>query len=168
MEKEIIEIQEITNARMIPNYEHMIEDLKSLVVRTEVESRMMFIEGYHELGKQLINYGLNKPEFLSQVSQDIGKSKRTIYRVLQFVEMFPDLESLPEGLDMSWHKICNKYLVGNSEIENEEFTMPLDELSCFLYENCTAISERATFNKNGVVIRLSRDLLEKYMGERNA
>lgn len=159
-------IIEITNPRQIPNYEHMIDDLRSLIVRTETESQMMFIEGYHSLGKQLIEYGLNKPEYLPQISKDLGKSKRTIYRVLQFVEMFPDLDSLPEGLNTSWHKICNKYLIGKTK--EEEFSMPLDELSCYLYENCTYLSEKANFNSNGVTIRISRDSLEKYMEDRKS
>lgn len=162
---EATEIKEITTARAIPEYENMIEDLRSIVVKTENDARLIVIEGYHELGTQMIKYGLNKPEFLTQVAQDLGKSKRTIYRVLQFVEMFPDLSQLPDGLDISWHKICNKYLIGKTENE-EEFSVPQDELTAYIFENSNYIASKAFFTKSGVTIRISREQLEKYMEER--
>ncbi len=160
------EIIEIKNPRQIPNYSEMIEDMRSIIVKTEGDARMMVIEGYHELGTTLIKYKLNKPEFLSQVSQDLKKSKRTIYRVLQFVEMFPDLRDLPEGVDISWHKICNKYLVGKSEENETTFTVPRDELIAYIYENAEFLADTVTYNSNGLTLRVGKDSILKFVEER--
>ena len=46
------------------------------------------------------------------IAQCLNKSKRTIYQVIQFARLYPDLNLLPEGKDTSWFKICNQYLLG--------------------------------------------------------
>jgi len=160
------ELIEIKNPRQLENYEEMVEDLRAIVVETETRARLSLVEGYHELGKQIIDYGLDKPEYLSQVSQDIKKSKRSVYRVLQFVRMYPDLEMLPEGKDVSWHKICNKYLIGKSEDEPEPMTIKHDDLVCFIYENSNSLAERANYTASGVTIKITREQLEKYIESR--
>ena len=160
------DLTEIKNPRQLENYEEMVEDLRAIVVETETRARLSLIEGYHELGKQIIDYGLDKSEYLSQVSQDIKKSKRSVYRILQFVRMYPDLEMLPEGKDVSWHKICNKYLIGKSEDEPEPMTIKHDDLVCFIYENSNLLADRAVITASGVTIRITNDQLEKYAESR--
>jgi len=160
------DLTEIKNPRQLENYEEMVEDLRAIVVETETRARLSLIEGYHELGKQIIEYGLDKPEYLSQVSQDIKKSKRSVYRILQFVRMYPDLEMLPEGKDVSWHKICNKYLIGKSEDEPEPMAIKHDDLVCFIYENSNFLAERANYTASGVTIKITREQLEKYIESR--
>ena len=160
------DLTEIKNPRQLENYDEMVEDLRAIVVETETRARLSLIEGYHELGKQIIDYGLDKPEYLSQVAQDIKKSKRSVYRVLQFVRMYPDLELLPEGKDTSWHKICNKYLIGKSEDEPEPVAISQDDLVCYIYENSNFLAERANYTASGVTIKITRDQLEKYIESR--
>ena len=109
---------------------------------------------------------MDKPEYLSQVAQDIKKSKRSVYRVLQFVRMYPDLELLPEGKDTSWHKICNKYLIGKSEDEPEPLKISYDDLVCYIYENSNSLAERANYTASGVTIKITREQLEKYIESR--
>ena len=160
------DLTEIKNPRQLENYDEMVEDLRAIVVETETRARLSLIEGYHELGKQIIDYGLDKPEYLSQVAQDIKKSKRSVYRVLQFVRMYPDLELLPEGKDTSWHKICNKYLIGKSEDEPEPVAISQDDLVCYIYENSNSLAERANYTASGVTIKITREQLEKYIESR--
>lgn len=160
------DLTEIKNPRQLENYDEMIEDLRAIVVETEARARLSLVEGYHELGKQIIDYGLDKSEYLSQVSQDIKKSKRSIYRILQFVRMYPDLEMLPEGKDISWHKICNKYLIGKAEDDPEPLKISYDDLVCYIYENSNSLAERANYTASGVTIKITRDQLEKYIESR--
>lgn len=160
------DLTEIKNPRQLENYDEMVEDLRAIVVETETRARLSLIEGYHELGKQIIEYGLDKSEYLSQVAQDIKKSKRSVYRVLQFVRMYPDLEKLPEGKDISWHQICNKYLIGKAEDEPEPVAVSQDDLVCYIYENSNFLAERALATKTGYTIRITNDQLEKYAESR--
>jgi hypothetical protein len=161
------EVVEIKNPRRLENYEYMIGDLRAIVVETETVARMSLIEGYHKLGLQIVEFGLDKQEYLTQVSQDIQKSKRSIYRILQFVRMYPNLEDLPEGKNTSWHQICNKYLIGKSDSEPEPVAVGYDDLVCFIYENSNLLADKALYTLSGVTIRITRDQLEKYVESRN-
>lgn len=163
----VSEIQEITTPRLIPNYDHIIEDLRSIIITTENNARSIVLEGYHELGTEIIKYGLNKPEFMSLVAHDLGKSKRTIYRVLQMVEKWKTIDEMYSevGMEASWHKVCNVHLIGKTE-DDDQFSINLDELTAYLYENCSFVSKNALFTKNGVTIRITREQLERYMEDR--
>ena len=98
-------------------YQQLIEDLKDAITECEFTARWVVIEGYHMIGKRILEeypnferaqiYG---EEIASRVSQSLGKSKRTIERAIQFARVYPDLNLLPEGKNTSWHRICNKYL----------------------------------------------------------
>ena len=79
------DLTEIKNPRQLENYDEMVEDLRAIVVETETRARLSLIEGYHELGKQIIDYGLDKPEYLSQVAQDIKKSIGAFLLVYQYL-----------------------------------------------------------------------------------
>jgi hypothetical protein len=163
---DLTEIIEVRNPRQLENYSTMIEDLQSIVVMAETNARLSLVEGYHQLGMQIIDYGLDKAEYLSQVSQDLQKSKRTVYRVLQFVRMFPDLSILPEGNNVSWHQICNKYLVGKASEEPEPVIVRHDDLVAFIYENSNFLAEKAIRTLTGVTIRITKEQLEKYVESR--
>ena len=47
---------------------------------------------------------------MSQVSQSLGKSRRIIWRAIQFARKYPSLDMLPKEENINWHKICNKLL----------------------------------------------------------
>ena len=99
-------------------YKALLEELKSTIVESSFISKWVVIEGYHKVGSALIKaeddfkkHGIDSlADRVSLVSQSLGKSRRTIYRAIQFVKKYPDLNKLPEGKDTSWHRICNKYL----------------------------------------------------------
>jgi hypothetical protein len=160
------EIVEIRNPRQIPNYDNMIEDLRAIVVETETNARETVIVGYHELGRQIIDYHLDKPEFLQQVAQDIKKSKRTLYQILQFVKKWPTLQefydAVKEGKMASWHLVCNRYLAGKKE-EPELYYISCETLASYLKENADFVSSKVVFTKTGVTLRISKEQIEGFV-----
>ncbi|HLD50996.1 hypothetical protein A3K34_02320 [candidate division WWE3 bacterium RIFOXYC1_FULL_40_10] len=103
------------NDLIISNYEErnkqLLEDCISIWVEHDFQSRWFRVKGYHELGKRLLEepkeYG---DRFVPLVAESLGKSERTIYRTIEFARAFPDLDLLPEGKNISWYKIIQKYL----------------------------------------------------------
>lgn len=160
------ELIEIISPRQIDNYDEIIEDLRAIIVETETTARLALIEGYHELGKQIINYGLDKPEFLSQVSKDLQKSTRTIYRILQFVRMYPDLNLLPEGKNVSWHQICNKYLIGKAGDDPTPIKFTHDDLVSFIYENSNLLADKAQITTKAIYFKITNEQMERYIESR--
>ena len=98
-------------------FQNFVEELKDILVESEFSARWTLIEAYHLVGKRILEeypnferaqiYG---KQIASRVSESLGKSERTIERAIQFARMYPDLNLLPEGKNVSWHLICNKYL----------------------------------------------------------
>ena len=87
----------------------LIDDIKSTITETKFVARWVLVEGYHKIGERLQGVKTNK-EILSRVTLSTGIHERNLYRAIQFYDMYPDLNKLPEGKDTSWHKICNEYL----------------------------------------------------------
>ncbi len=98
------------NTSILPqNYQLLVQDCREIVVEHEFISRWTLIEGYHALGKRILKFKL-KPSHVTQLAKDIDRSPRTVQRSIQFYKKYPDLNMLPEGKNVSWHSICNKYL----------------------------------------------------------
>lgn len=99
-------------------YQALIEDCQAIITEAVFTSRWTLIEGYHKLGKRILEdykefkkIGITKEkEIRSHVTKDLKQSDRTIRRAIQFVRKYPNLSTLPEGKNISWRKICNKYL----------------------------------------------------------
>jgi len=102
-------------------YRALIEDCDAVIVEGIHTSRWVLIETYHLLGTRLLEewdsferskiYGQGITEM---VAQDLGKSKRTIERAVQFARAFPDLSLLPWGKNASWGKVV-KLLSGGED-----------------------------------------------------
>jgi N6-adenosine-specific RNA methylase IME4 len=95
----------------------LVDDCQSILVEGIWNYRLTLIKTYHLLGKRILKENDNferveiyGKKIVSQVSQSLGQSERTIWRVMQFVNKYPDLDLLPEGKNISWHKICNNLL----------------------------------------------------------
>jgi len=110
------------NELTAPWFTNLIEDCKDIVVEHEFASRWALVEGYHTLGSRIISetanfersqiYGQN---IVQCVAQSLGKKKRTIYYAVKFASLYPDLNLLPEGKNISFHHIINKYLTSGEE-----------------------------------------------------
>jgi N6-adenosine-specific RNA methylase IME4 len=98
-------------------YQSLIEDCQGILTEGIWNYRLTLIKTYHLLGKRILkennNFeraGIYGKKIVSQVTQSLGQSERTIWRAIQFAKKYPDLDLLPEGKNISWHKICNQYL----------------------------------------------------------
>ena len=113
-------------------YQALVEECKAIIIETEFTARWALVEGYHQLGERILkendNFDRAKiygQEITAQVSQSLGKHKRTIERAIQFYKKYPDLNKLPEGKNTSWHKIVNKYLAEKpQELKRKTITCP--------------------------------------------
>lgn len=98
-------------------YQALIEDCAAVITEGVFQSRWILIETYHLLGRRLLQEyaNFNRAEIYGDritemVAADLGKSQRTIQRAVQFAQKFPDLGALPDGKNITWHKICNQLL----------------------------------------------------------
>lgn len=106
--------------RVIKNtdwFKSLLEDCQSIIVEYGFTSRWAVIEGYHALGKRIIEENDNferakiyGKKIVHECAESLGKSERIIYYAIQFYKKYPDLSLLPEGKNVSWGKIKTKYL----------------------------------------------------------
>ena len=92
-------------------YLHLVEECSAIVTEAVFNSRWALIIGYHTLGKELRavkEYPIT--DLLQRLAVDSGISKRSLWYAVQFIDKYPDLGMLPEGKNLSWHKITHKYL----------------------------------------------------------
>ena len=87
----------------------LIDDIKSTITETKFIARWVLVEGYHKIGERLQGVK-NKRGIIVTVTKETGIKERNLYRAIQFYDMYPNLDLLPEGKDTSWHRICNEYL----------------------------------------------------------
>ena len=93
-----------------------IEDGHAIIVEAVFTSRWALIEGYHMLGERIAldenfqKYGKGNQIICKELANGIGISERILYYAVQFYEKYPSLDNVPEGKNISWHKIVNKYL----------------------------------------------------------
>ncbi len=102
-------------------YEMLIEDCNAIIIESGYVARWTLIEGYHALGERITQDRDKDPNIVTRVASSLDKSTRTIQRAVQFYNMFPILDTytFPEGKDVSWHSICNKYLPIAKETQKE-------------------------------------------------
>ena len=129
---------EITSSEWFCNF---IDECKAIIVEGGFHSRWILIESYHALGKRILEENNNFERakiygdaIVKRIAESLGKSERTIYRSIQFVKKYPDLNSLPEGKSISWGKICKEYL----PVKSEEKQKSIKEVKC---PNCGFIFE---------------------------
>ena len=102
-------------------YRQLIEECHAIVVETEFSARWALVEGYHELGKRILedNNNFEKSGYGKKIVQcigeSLGKSENTIYYAIQFARKFPELADVPGGKDTSWYRICNELLPGKKD-----------------------------------------------------
>ena len=116
----------ISNNNLAPEwYQMLIGDCQAIIVESGYTARWVLIEGYHSLGERISQDIDKDPDLVTRVTESLDKSTRTIQRAVQFYNKFPVLDTytFPEGKNVSWHSICNKYLPiskNAKETNNEE------------------------------------------------
>jgi hypothetical protein len=97
-------------------YQSLVDDCRGIITEAIHNSRWDLIVGYHELGERIVEdtdyqrYSNGNGKLLSCMSESIGTSERDLYRAMQFYRLYPDLDKVPDGKNISWYKIVNKYL----------------------------------------------------------
>jgi len=159
-------------------YDHLIEDLKDIVVEHEFAARWALVEGYHSLGARILEnnsnferekiYGL---DIVQRVAISLQKRPRTIYYAVKFATLYPDLNLLPEGKNLSWHHIINKYLTGGQvksiKISPSEQIRQIKQMLQHEWEeeNQRVQSGKMAINKSNLeFIRYLQDQVEKITG----
>lgn len=89
-------------------YLAFLEELKAMITEGEFNARWTLLETYHEVGKFITESHCDYE--LDQVAKDIEVSELTLKRAVKFYEKYPDMNLLPEGKAISWHKVVNDLL----------------------------------------------------------
>jgi len=111
-------------------YQTLISDCKAIITEAIFTSRWALVEGYWRLGQRIkedLNfqkYAKNNYSSLTHVSKNIGIGYRDIYRAIQLYEKYRDLNSLPEGKNITWKKLITKYL---PKLEENSIELPIPE-----------------------------------------
>lgn len=93
-------------------YNQLVGECKAIITEAVFTSRWALVEGYWSLGKRLREDKEFNTKLLQRVAVDIAVSERTIWYALQAYDKFPSLDKIPEGKNISWHKLTNLYLPG--------------------------------------------------------
>jgi hypothetical protein len=103
-------------------YGRLVDECRSIVVEHRFASNWALVEGYWNLGKRLREEGNVRKwkrgeteSVVKRISSDIHVSVRTIYHALAAYDKYPDMDKLPEGKAISWHKLVNKYLYKHND-----------------------------------------------------
>jgi len=103
-------------------FQSLLDDVRSAWTEGVYQSRWLLIETMSVIGKRILEEKGNAKsirELCHGVANSLGKSERTIYKAVEFAEKYPDLEKLPEGKNISWHKIVNLYLTEKKVCEHK-------------------------------------------------
>ena len=101
----------------------LVEECQATLTESVFNSRWSLVEGYHHIGKRIledVDKFKDDKEAVKRVATALQKSTRTIYQAVQFARKYPDLSTLPEGKNISWHKITNNLLPEHKEKEEKE------------------------------------------------
>ena len=108
----------------------LLDDCQTIITETVFNSRWALVEGYWKLGKRILEehdgFERNKiygKDIATLVANSLGKSKRTVHCSIKFAKKFPNLDDVPEGKNISWHKIVNKYLPDETKKKDEDLSV---------------------------------------------
>jgi hypothetical protein len=97
-------------------YQAIVTEAKSIITEGVFSSRWFLIEAYWQLGKLLREdsnireHAKGNQKFLQDLAKNIGISERTLYYTLQVFDKYPEIDTLPEGKNLTWAKLITKYL----------------------------------------------------------
>ena len=105
-------------------YVALLEELKAIITESVFISRIELLRGKWLVGQRIVqdkNYEKiqgqqGQQSFIQNVARDLDRSNSDVYACVKFYEKYTEanfsntLEKLPEGKNISWHKMVNKYL----------------------------------------------------------
>jgi len=95
----------------LTSYNSFVEECKDILVEAEFTSRWALIEGYHALGKHIVEQDNKYGDGLvARLAASLNKSARTIEYAVTFASKFDTVDMLPEGKQISWNQVVRKHL----------------------------------------------------------
>ena len=115
-----------------------LEELKAIIVEGIFNSRISLIEMKWRIGEHIEakKKEIKPIDLIEKASQKLRMSKTDMYYCWQFYRKYPEkdfptvLEKLPEGKNISWHKLVNFYLPAPQEKEHEHRYFKIEAWSC--------------------------------------
>src|SRR3990167_4444400 len=97
------------------NYQALVDEIKATITEAVHNSRWFLVEGYWTVGKLIREeFATRKEIYGKKIAQDlaqsVGVSERTINYACAAYDKYPDIQTLPEGKNISWNKLITKYL----------------------------------------------------------
>ncbi len=106
-------------------YNSLINDLTEIVdgiVEDKFNLAWSMISGHHQIGLRILrendNFERSKvygKKIVQRIAESIGRSERTVYLSIKLAQLYPDINMLPEGKDVTWGKVITKYLTDGTE-----------------------------------------------------
>jgi N6-adenosine-specific RNA methylase IME4 len=98
-------------------FQGMVQECQAAIVEAVFRSRWSILEGWHAVGQAIIaekanieKSGASEEGVVSRLSQAMSVSKRSLWRAVQFARRYPDLNTLPDGKNITWNKVCSELL----------------------------------------------------------
>jgi len=126
MADEIIKIED-------EKYGVLVEECQAIIIETLTKSRIDLLEGKWLLGKKIVEEEMNFEKgvygkrTVQHLAKDLRISDTHLYKIIQFYKKY-QLENfdavaqqLPEGKNITWYLLCQKYLPKpKEELEKEK------------------------------------------------
>ena len=155
----------------------LIEDCKTTIVEKRYRVAIEVLEMKWQLGDRILQdtgnferaqiYGR---QIIVTVSKALDCSEREIYRCIQFRKKYPELNDLPEGKNITWHKIVNQYLPEKSKSEEDNPEQECQHEKVEILIRCARCRERLAFrvqDKNSVIDLASILTNRPILGDKN-
>ena len=136
-------------------FQALIDDCKTNIIerRYRIASELLELKWY--IGDRILQdvgnfersaiYG---KQIVMLVSKSLNCSDRELYRCIQFRKKYPDLDNLPEGKKISWHKIVNQYLPGKPK-DGDDPVSDCPHRQVEILIRCARCRERLAFRRQG-------------------
>jgi len=154
------------NELTAPWFTNLTEDCLDIKVETETTSRWSLTEGRHLIGLRILEdvgnfersniYG---DKIVQSVATSIKMATRTVRYSIKLATLYPDLNMLPAGKNMSWSHIVNKYLTAG-EVKPTRIS-PTEQIRQIkqLLQHEWMTANQGTF-QNGVRVDIDQDDLK--------
>jgi hypothetical protein len=103
-------------------YSELVDEIRAINTEHVFQSRWILVEGYWKIGKLIVDSPLGSLEALQGLANDTQMSERTLYYARKMYLTYPDIQSLPEGKNITWNKIITKYITEKKVQEEHEHT----------------------------------------------
>lgn len=82
----------------------LCEEWKAQMTEGVFNHRWILLETYHNLGEDIIIRGYEART--EEIAREMGIRAKDVHYAVQLAKLYPNLDSLPLGKNMSWYKVC--------------------------------------------------------------